>query len=102
MRPTQFTRSILTFAALASLGAHAAEHYRRSILLSEHPENGTHSVYVKGQVITTLHFEQPANPSKTKVFGWEGRLEPLTVAHNKVILEPIRALHRDECRRASQ
>ncbi|QDE84013.1 DUF2381 family protein [Myxococcus xanthus] len=96
MRPTQFTRSILTFAALATLSAHAADHYRRSILLSEHPENGTHSVYVKGQVITTLRFEQPVNPSKTKMLGWEGRLEPLTVVHNKVILEPIRDLHRDD------
>lgn len=96
MGPTQFTRSILTFVASATLSAQAADHSRRSILLSEHPANGTHSVYVKGQVITTLRFEQPVDPSKTKMIGWEGRLEPLTVVHNKVILEPIRDLHRDD------
>ncbi|AEI67832.1 hypothetical protein LILAB_29755 [Corallococcus macrosporus] len=79
-----------------TLSAQADDRNRRSILLSEHPANGPHSVYVKGQVITTLRFEQPVNPSKTKVIGWEGRLEPLTVVHNKVILEPIRDLHRDD------
>jgi uncharacterized protein (TIGR02268 family) len=68
----------------------------RPIMLSEHPTDGTHSVYVKGQVVTTLRFEQTVDPSKTKMMGWEGRLEPLAVVRNKVILEPIRDLHRDE------
>jgi len=68
----------------------------RPIMLSEHPTDGTHSVYVKGQVVTTLRFEQTVDPSKTKMIGWEGRLEPLAVVRNKVILEPIRDLHRDE------
>jgi hypothetical protein len=65
-------------------------------MLSEHPADGTHSVYVKGQVVTTVRFEQTVDPSKTKMMGWEGRLEPLAVVRNKVILEPIRDLHRDE------
>ncbi|WIG97833.1 DUF2381 family protein [Myxococcus sp. SDU36] len=30
------------------------------------------------------------------MIGWEGRLEPLTVVRNKIILEPIRDLDRDE------
>lgn len=30
----------------------------RPIMLSEHPRDGTHSIYVKGQIVTTLRFEQ--------------------------------------------
>jgi uncharacterized protein (TIGR02268 family) len=65
-------------------------------MLSEHPTDGTHSIYVKGQVVTTLRFEQVVDASKTKMLGWEGRLEPLAVVRNKVLLEPIRDLNKDE------
>ncbi|MBZ4421253.1 DUF2381 family protein [Myxococcus sp. RHSTA-1-4] len=68
----------------------------RPIMLSEHPTDCTHSIYVKGQVVTTLRFEQLVDASKTKMIGWEGRLEPLAVVRNKVLLEPIRDLNRDE------
>ncbi|MFE8599336.1 DUF2381 family protein [Archangium violaceum] len=68
----------------------------RPILLSEHPDDATHRVYVKGQVVTTLRFEQPVDPVKTKMLGWEGRLEPLAVVRNKVLLEPIHDLDDDE------
>lgn len=68
----------------------------RPIMLSEHPNDGTHSIYVKGKVVTTLRFEQPVDASKTKMIGWEGRLEPLAVVRNKVLLEPIYDLNRDE------
>ncbi|RKH20696.1 DUF2381 family protein [Corallococcus sp. AB030] len=100
MRPGQFARTILLGVLLTAATTKASDRcdrpQQRSISLSEHPSNGTHSVYVKGQVITTLRFEQPVDPSKTKLIGWEGRLEPLTVVGNKVILEPIRDLNRDE------
>ncbi len=68
----------------------------RPILLSEHPGTETHRVYVKGLVVTTLRFEKPVDPSKTKMLGWEGRLEPLAVARNNVILEPIQDLADEE------
>ncbi len=68
----------------------------RSVLLSEHPGDATHRVYVKGQVVTTLRFEKPVEPNKTKMIGWEGRLEPLAVVRNKVILEPLHDLDEDE------
>ncbi|NRD55789.1 DUF2381 family protein [Corallococcus exiguus] len=68
----------------------------RPIMLSEHPNDGTHSIYVKGNVLTTLRFEQLVDASKTRMIGWEGRLEPLAVVRNKVILEPIHDLNRDE------
>ncbi|ATB43889.1 hypothetical protein CYFUS_009370 [Cystobacter fuscus] len=57
----------------------------RSLLLSEHPGHTTHRVYVKAQVVTTLRFEKAVDPDKTKMLGWEGRLEPLAVVRNKVI-----------------
>jgi uncharacterized protein (TIGR02268 family) len=68
----------------------------RSLLLSEHPSHPTHRVYVKAQVVTTLRFEKAVDPDKTKMLGWEGRLEPLAVVRNKVILEPLHELESDE------
>lgn len=100
MRPLPLLGYGLIAVLVASSGARASDARDtpsvRPIMLSEHPTDGTHSVYVKGQVVTTLRFEQPVDPSKTKMMGWEGRLEPLAVVRNKVILEPIRDLHRDE------
>jgi uncharacterized protein (TIGR02268 family) len=68
----------------------------RPLLLSEHPDEDTHRVDVRGAVVTTLRFEKPVDPGKTKMLGWEGRLEPLAVVRNKVILEPIHDLNADE------
>jgi uncharacterized protein (TIGR02268 family) len=100
MRALLPIRSVLLLVLVVSSAAQASDERDklavRSVMLSEHPTDGTHSVYVKGQVVTTLRFEQTVDPSKTKMMGWEGRLEPLAVVRNKVILEPIRDLHRDE------
>jgi uncharacterized protein (TIGR02268 family) len=100
MQPNLPIWSFLLLVLIASSGAQASDKYDdpmvRPIMLSEHPADGTHSVYVKGQVVTTLRFEQPVDPRKTKMLGWEGRLEPLAVVRNKVILEPIRDLNKDE------
>ena len=68
----------------------------RPLLLSEHPDQPTHRINVKGQVVTTLRFELAVDPSKTKMIGWEGRLEALAVVRNKVILEPLHDLEADE------
>ncbi|MCP3136549.1 DUF2381 family protein [Pyxidicoccus xibeiensis] len=68
----------------------------RDVLLSEHPAHATHRVQVKGQVVTTLRFEQPIDPARTKLLGWEGRFEALGVVGRKVILEPLRDLDADE------
>lgn len=92
-------RSVLlvTLAASAALvGGERDNLAVRSILLSEHPDDATHRVYVKGQIVTTLRFEKPVDPVKTKMMGWEGRLEPLAVVRNKVLLEPIHDLDDDE------
>ncbi|RYZ17279.1 MAG: DUF2381 family protein [Myxococcaceae bacterium] len=65
-------------------------------MLSEHPDGDTHRVYVKGQVVTTLRFEKAVDADRTKLLGWEGRLEPLAVVRNKVILEPTHDLNEEE------
>ena len=86
-------------AVLIASAALAGERERsgvRTLLLSEHPDDATHRVYVRGQVITSLRFEQPVVPDKTRLLGWEGRFEPVGVVGRKVILEPLRDLAADE------
>lgn len=87
---------LAVFVASASLASERGKLSVRPIMLSEHPDDGTHRVYVKGQVVTTLRFEKDVAPEKTKMLGWEGRFEPLAVVRNKVILEPVHDLASDE------
>ena len=68
----------------------------RTLLLSEHPDDATHRVYVKGQVVTVLQFEQPCDPARTRLLGWEGRFEPVGVVGRRVVLNPLRDLAEDE------
>ncbi|WP_341870659.1 DUF2381 family protein [Corallococcus terminator] len=68
----------------------------RALMLSEHPDDDTHRIHVKGQVVTTLRFEKAVDAGRTKMLGWEGRLEPLAVVRNKVILEPLHDLNDEE------
>jgi uncharacterized protein (TIGR02268 family) len=68
----------------------------RSIVLSEHPNEATHRVHVEGAIVTTLRFEKLVDPERTKMLGWEGRLEPLAVVRDKVLLDPLHDLNVDE------
>lgn len=68
----------------------------RTLVLLEHPGAATHRIYVTGQVVTVLRFEQPVDPARTRLLGWEGRFEPLGVDGRKVLLEPLRDLASDE------
>ncbi|WP_224371495.1 DUF2381 family protein [Hyalangium versicolor] len=68
----------------------------RTLLLSEHPHDATHRIYVAGQVVTVLRFEQACDPARTKLLGWEGRFEPLACVGKHVVLEPLRDLDEDE------
>jgi len=99
MRTPLLFRSVLFGCLVASVAIASDDRNKpsvRPVLLSEHPDNATHRVYVKGQVVTTLRFEKPVDPSKTKMISWEGRLEPLAVVRNNVFLEPIHDLNDDE------
>ena len=58
-------------------------------------ENSTRevpNVYVSGGRVTTLRFEQPCEPERTKLLGWEGRFEPLAVWGRSVSLVPLKDL----------
>lgn len=68
----------------------------RTLLVSDHPAQETHNIYVSGQVATVLRFEQECDPASTKLLGWEGRFEPPLVGGKKVVLEPLRDLGEDE------
>jgi hypothetical protein len=84
---------------LAAVVASAQERDRanvRTLLLSEHPDDATHRVYVKGQVVTVLQFDQPCDPLGTKLLGWEGRFEPVAVVGRMVILKPLHDLADEE------
>jgi len=99
MRTLLPARSLLLAVFVVSSAAQSSDESDkfsvRPVMLSEHPDY-THTIYVKGQVVTTLRFEQLVDASKTKMIGWEGRIEPLAVVRNKVILEPIHDLNKDE------
>jgi uncharacterized protein (TIGR02268 family) len=94
----QVSRSVLLCVLLASTAVARSreEAFVRTLLLSEHPEDATHRIYVKGRVVTVLRFEQRCDPAKIRLLGWEGRFEPVGVVGNKVILEPLRDLASDE------
>lgn len=98
MGPSQLNLASLLLVMLASTAlAHARENLDvRPILLSEHPDNSTHRVYVKGQIATVLRFEKPVEQGKTRLLGWEGRFEPLVVVGRRVLLEPLHDLAPEE------
>lgn len=68
----------------------------RTLDVSDHPGQATHSIYVAGQVTTVLRFEKDVDAANTRLLGWEGKFQPLVVGSNKVVLDPIRDLAREE------
>ncbi|NMO21224.1 DUF2381 family protein [Pyxidicoccus fallax] len=82
-------------AAVASARGREGAHVR-TLLLSQHPDDATHRLHVKGQVVTVLRFEQPCDPARTRLLGWEGRFEPVGVVGRWVLLQPLRDLAEDE------
>ncbi len=86
-------RSTLFLALVASIaGAEERAPNERAIFFSEHPNQEAPEVYVVGGVVTVLGLEQPCDPARTKMLGWEGRFEPLQCAGRWVLLAPIRDL----------
>jgi uncharacterized protein (TIGR02268 family) len=86
-------RSTLFLALVASIaGAEERAPNERAIFFSDHPSQESPEVYVVGGVVTVLALEQPCDPTRTKMLGWEGRFEPLQCAGRWVLLAPIRDL----------
>ncbi|WP_257460797.1 DUF2381 family protein [Archangium lipolyticum] len=90
MRNLLLFRSALLLVLVAT-EAMAKEHepVERSIYLSDHPRSEAPNVYVAGRIATILRFEQPCDPERTKMLGWEGRFEPLLVGGKSVVLVPL-------------
>lgn len=89
-------RSVFLLPLVASTALASDGPCVRSLLLSEHPRDVTHRVSVQGQVATTLRFEQQVDPSKSRMVGWEGRIAPLGVIQDRVVLFPTHDLDADE------
>jgi uncharacterized protein (TIGR02268 family) len=99
MRTIPAIRSVPLLGLLACVAVARAPDEKteiRTLLISDHPADATHNIYVSGQVTTVLRFEQDCDPARTKLLGWEGRFEPLLVGSKKVVLEPLRDLGKDE------
>lgn len=99
MRTLSFFRAVPVLVLLASVAMAREPDDKtriRTLLVSEHPSDATHTLYVSGQVIVVLLFEQDCDPARTKLLGWEGRFAPLLVGSRKVVLEALRNLDRDE------
>jgi hypothetical protein len=55
---------LLILAASVALASEREKLAVRPVMLSESSGDETHRIYVKGQVVTTLRFEKPVEPSK--------------------------------------
>ncbi|HYO67278.1 MAG TPA: DUF2381 family protein [Archangium sp.] len=86
-------QSALLLVFVASV-AMAKEHepVSRNLYLSDSPRDEVHPVYVAGEMVTSLRFQQPCTKAGTKMLGWEGRFEPVECAGKKVLIEPLQDL----------
>ncbi|MCP3141730.1 DUF2381 family protein [Pyxidicoccus xibeiensis] len=64
----------------------------RNLFVSKDPKSAVPQISVAGGVATTLRFEKPCDPSRTRLLGWEGRFEPLLVGGRSVLIVPLRTL----------
>jgi hypothetical protein len=86
-------RSTLVVSLLASVAvARDREPRVRNVYLRGNPKDQATSVYVTGEVVTVLRFQQPCDPARTKLLGWEGRFEPVDCAGKRVLVEPLQNL----------
>ena len=45
----------------------------RNVHIRDNPKDEAAQVYVTGRVVTVLRLQQPCDPARTKMLGWEGR-----------------------------
>lgn len=82
---------LLVFMASAAI-AQEREQQSRSIALPDGPDQSARPIYVAGAVATVLRFDEPVDPARTKIVGWEGRFEPLIAVGKTVVLVPLHDL----------
>jgi uncharacterized protein (TIGR02268 family) len=90
MRNLFVFRPALLLVLVASMAmAKEREPRVRNVYLQENPEERAEEVYVTAQVVTVLRFQQPCDPARTKMLGWEGRFEPVECAGKSVLVVPL-------------
>jgi uncharacterized protein (TIGR02268 family) len=83
-------RSALLLVLIASAAtAKDREPRVRNVYFQGDPEQNVEQVVVTGQVVTVLRFQQPCDPARTKMLGWEGRFEPVECAGKSVLVVPL-------------
>ncbi|MFL5354886.1 DUF2381 family protein [Archangium sp.] len=86
-------RSTLLLFLVASVAvARDREPRVRNVYIRDNPKDEAERVYVTGEVVTVLRFQQPCDPARTKMLGWEGRFVPVECAGKRVLVEPLQNL----------
>lgn len=86
----RFTLLFVLFASAAVAKDRAPN--VRNLFLSDDPADAVGEVYVAGQVVTVLRLQQPCEPERTRMLGWEGRFEPVECVGKRVLVEPLQDL----------
>lgn len=68
----------------------------RNVYWEDKPDARAAEVYVTGQLVTVLRFQQPCDAVGTKMLGWEGRFEPVVCAGKSVLVVPLQALEPED------
>src|SRR5687767_5253072 len=90
-------RSTLLVVLMASVAvAKEREPVSRNLYLSDDSRDEVRPVYVAGERVTVLRFQQPCDGAGTKMLGWEGRFEPVECAGKKVLVEPLKDLEPED------
>ncbi|WP_395836322.1 DUF2381 family protein [Archangium violaceum] len=90
-------RSTLLLMLVAPVAvARGADPVERNLYLSDHPGMETPRLYVAGRIVTVLRLEQPCDPTRTKLLGWEGRFEPVVCTGTSVLLVPLHDLEPED------
>jgi hypothetical protein len=94
MRNLLLLRSTLLLFLVASVAAAGEREPRvRNVYLRDDPKDEAKRVYVTGEVVTVLRFQQPCDP---KMLGWEGRFEPVECVGKRVFVEPLQDLEPED------
>src|SRR5688500_3131645 len=90
-------QSTLLLLLMASVSvARDREPHERNVYLRDDPKDEATRVYVTGQLVTVLRFQQPCDPTRTKTLGWQGRFEPVACAGKRVLVEPRQNLEPED------
>ncbi|MFY0527176.1 DUF2381 family protein [Archangium gephyra] len=90
-------RSTLLLVLVASVAVARDRAPRvRNVYLRDDPKDEAPRVYVTGQVVTVLRLQQPCDPSRTRMPGWEGRFEPVECSGKRVLVEPLQNLESED------